>query len=112
MTTIPDLNLLVVGGRNFSKLSYLGKNTSRSNIKLYSCSNVDKHDHLFTYDLPSNEGGIVEQLSYIETMPNKNRLLVLYTHNGWLYFLRVKAFDSIELYSQIDIKDIGIQEIK
>lgn len=50
---IDKLALLVVGGKNFSKLAYLGKSTSRTNLKLYSCGKNDKHSHLFTYDIPN-----------------------------------------------------------
>jgi hypothetical protein len=46
----------MVGGKNFSKLSYLGKSTSRSNIKIYSCGKTGKRDHLFTYDIPNCNG--------------------------------------------------------
>jgi hypothetical protein len=53
---VEELNLLMVGGKNFSKLSYLGKSTSRSNIKVYSCGKFSKRDHLFTYDIPECNG--------------------------------------------------------
>lgn len=43
LAVIDELSLVAVGGKNFSKLSYFGKETSRSNIKLYSCSAGDKH---------------------------------------------------------------------
>jgi hypothetical protein len=46
----------MVGGKNFSKLSYLGKSTQRSNIKVYSCGKTGKRDHLFTYDIPNCNG--------------------------------------------------------
>ena len=34
---IEEMKLLAVGGKNFSKLSLFGKETSRSNIKIYNC---------------------------------------------------------------------------
>ncbi len=49
------MGLLAVGGKNFSKLSYFGKETSRSNIKIYTCGKVKQRNHLYTYDIPINE---------------------------------------------------------
>ena len=51
---IEEMKLLAVGGKNFSKLSLFGKETSRSNIKIYNCGKTDR-SHLFTYDIPINE---------------------------------------------------------
>jgi hypothetical protein len=91
--------LVSVGGKNFSKLSYFGKETSRSNIKLYSCSSSDKHDHLFTYDLPGNNVGNVMNSAYITVPPLGTKLLLVHTLNsesiGAFHFLRVKAFNKI-----------------
>ncbi len=53
---VEELNLLMVGGKNFSKLAYLGKSTQRSNLKVYSCGKLGKRDHLFTYDIPNCSG--------------------------------------------------------
>lgn len=36
LESIDDLGLVMVGGKNFSKLAYLGKSTSRTNIKVYT----------------------------------------------------------------------------
>jgi hypothetical protein len=48
------MGLLAVGGKNFSKLSFFGKETSRSNIKIYNCGKSQRN-HLFTYDIPIDE---------------------------------------------------------
>ena len=38
-----ELNLIVIGGQNFSKLAYLGKGTTRSTLKVYTCGSSSKH---------------------------------------------------------------------
>jgi len=96
-----------VGGKNFSKLAYFGKETSRSNIKLYSCSSSDKHEHLFTYDIPGENVGNVMNMAYITVPPLGVKLLLAHTLNaegiGAFHFLRVKAFNKVEVYGQIDL---------
>jgi hypothetical protein len=101
----------MVGGKNFSKLSYLGKSTSRSNIKIYSCGKHGKRDHLFTFDIPECNSENVVEMKYIVTKPNGTKLLLVLTSQSKLYFLRVKAFNHIEIYSWFNSFDIGIQEI-
>lgn len=85
----------MVGGKNFSKLSYLGKSTSRSNVKVYSCGLTGTKDHLFTYDLPNCNGDNVMEIKYVSTRPNGTKLLLVLTNLNKLFFLRVKAFDNI-----------------
>jgi hypothetical protein len=93
---------VAVGGKNFSKLSYFGKETSRSNIKLYSCSPSDKHDHLFTYDFPGANVGHVAHMAYITVPPLGTKLLLVHTLSADMrscfFFLRVKAFNKVEVY--------------
>jgi hypothetical protein len=99
------LSLIALGGKNFSKLSYFGKETSRSNLKLYSCTANDKHDHLFTYDFPGTNVGHVVSMAYITTPPLATKLLLVHTvapdARSTLFFLRVKAFNKIEVYGQL-----------
>lgn len=85
----------MVGGKNFSKLSYLGKSTSRSNIKVYSCGKHGKRDHLFTYDIPECNGENVMEMKYVSTKPNGTKLLLTLTSHNKLYFLRVRAYNLI-----------------
>lgn len=103
---------MAVGGKNFSKLSYFGKETSRSNIKLYSCSVADKHDHLFTYDIPGNKVGNVLNMAYVTAPPHNIKLLIVHTVNhenkSHFYFLRVLAFNKIEAFGQVDLEELGI----
>lgn len=98
---------MALGGKNFSKLSYFGKETSRSNLKLYSCSASDKHDHLFTYDFPASNVGHVASMAYITTPPLATKLLLVHTVApgavSTFFFLRVKAFNKIEVYGQVEI---------
>lgn len=112
IAVIDELGLVALGGKNFSKLSYFGKETSRSNIKLYSCISSDKHDHLFTYDIPGNNVGHVTNMAYITTPPNETKLLLVHTINAQskssFYFLRVKAFNKIEVYGEVELDDLGI----
>ncbi len=87
----------MVGGKNFSKLSYFGKETSRSNLKVYSCS---KRSHLFTYDIPINEPvGNVMEMKYVTTPPTGGKLLCAYTNYNdefkRLLFFRIRAFNTI-----------------
>ena len=102
----------MVGGKNFSKFSYFGKETSRSNLKLYSCSSADKHDHLYTYDIGEGNMGNVTSLAYITTPPHGTKLLLAHTMTveggSTLHFLRVKAFNKIEVYGMIDLDELGI----
>lgn len=91
----------MVGGKNFSKLSYLGKSTQRSNIKVYSCGKTGKRDHLFTYDIPECQGENVLILKYISTKPNGTKLLLAGTSQNKLFFFRVKGYNNIEIYSCI-----------
>lgn len=93
----------MVGGKNFSKLSYLGKSTSRSNIKVYSCGKVGKREHLFTYDIPDCHGENVIEMKYITTRPNGTKLLLVLTSHNRIYFLRVRAFDHFEVYSCTEV---------
>jgi hypothetical protein len=99
IAVIEELSLVALGGKNFSKFSYFGKETSRSNIKLYSCSSSDKHEHLFTYDIPGNNVGNVMNMAYVTTPPLGTKLLLVHTLNtenkSTFYFLRVKAFNKI-----------------
>lgn len=115
LAVIDELSLVTIGGKNFSKLSYFGKETSRSNIKLYSCSSSDKHDHLFTYDFPGNNVGNVSSLCYITVPPQNTKLLLAHTlstqGNSCIYFLRIKAFNKIEVYGQIDSDELGILKL-
>lgn len=90
---LDELNLLMVGGKNFSKLSYLGKSTSRTNVKVYSGGKTGKHDHLFTYDIPNCHGEIVVEMKSITTKPSGTKLLVLLTCSGLLTFLRIRSFN-------------------
>jgi hypothetical protein len=112
LSVIEELSLVAVGGRSFSKLSYFGKSTGRSNIKLYSCSSADKHDHLFTYDLPGDNVGNVLSMAYVSVPPHGIRLLLVHTlsnsSSSSLYFLRIKAFNKVEVYGQIDLDELGI----
>ena len=101
----------MVGGKNFSKLAYLGKSTQRSNIKVYSCGKHGKRDHLFTYDIPNCNGENVIELKHIATKPTGAKLLLALTSQHKLFFLRVRAFNHIEMYSCIEALEIGIQEI-
>jgi hypothetical protein len=111
LAVIEELSLVAVGGKNFSKLSYFGKETTRSNLKLYSCSSNDKHQHLFTYDMPGQSGNIVN-MAYISTPPHSTKLLLVHTlnasSNSSFYFLRVKAFNKIEVFGQMDLEELGI----
>lgn len=106
---------MAVGGKNFSKLAYFGKETSRSNIKLYSCSAADKHDHLFTYDIPGQNVGNIMNMAYINAPPHGTKLLLVHTLSGesmsTFYFFRVKAFNKIEIYGQIDLDELGILDL-
>ena len=103
---------MAVGGRSFSKLSYFGKSTARSNLKLYSCSSADKHDHLFTYDIPGENVGNVHSMAYASVPPHGIKLLIVHTMsqggNSTLHFLRVKAFNKVEVFGQIDLDELGI----
>lgn len=101
----------MVGGKNFSKLSYLGKSTSRTNVKVYSGGKTGKHDHLFTYDIPNCHGEIVVEMKYINTKPSGTKLLVILTCTGLLTFVRIRSFNEIQMYSQMKCHEIGIQEI-
>jgi hypothetical protein len=75
------MGLLAVGGKNFSKLSYFGKETSRSNIKIYNCGKLQQRNHLYTYDFPGNDNvGNVMDLKYITTAPSGAKLLMGYTN--------------------------------
>ena len=107
LAVIEELSLVALGGKNFSKLSYFGKETSRSNLKLYSCSASDKHDHLFTYDFPASNVGHVASMAYITTPPLATKLLLVHTVApgavSTFFFLRVKAFNKIEVYGQVEI---------
>jgi hypothetical protein len=115
LAVIEELSLVAVGGKNFSKLAYFGKETARSNLKLYSCSTADKHEHLFTYDLPGTNVGSVMNAAYITTPPHGTRLLLVHTlgpnNASCFHFLRVKAFNKIEVYSQIDLDELGILQL-
>lgn len=97
IAVIEELSLVAIGGKNFSKLSYFGKETSRSNIKLYSCSSEDKHDHLFTYDIPGVNVGNVANMIYFSAPPHNTKLLLVHTTNpeqSKFYFFRIKAFNK------------------
>jgi len=94
------MRLLAVGGKNFSKLSLFGKETSRSNIKIYSCGGKTQKNHLFTYDIPINEPvGNVCEMKYITTPPSGGKLLVTYTNYNdeifRLIFFRIRAYNNI-----------------
>ncbi len=106
---------MAIGGKNFSKLAYLGKGTSRSNIKFYSCSLNDKNDHLSTYDIPGVDVGNVMDLIYITSSPNSTKILLTYTmfnnSRQMIHFFRVKAFNQIEVYGQIEVLELGILRI-
>lgn len=108
---VEELNLLIVGGKNFSKLSYLGKSTSRSNLKVYSCGKTGKRDHLYTYDIPGCNKENVLELKHITTKPNGTKLLLMQTSGDKIYFLRVRAYNEIQVYSIIEVQEIGLQEI-
>ena len=95
LETIEELNLLIVGGKNFSKLSYLGKSTSRCNLKVYSCGKTGKRDHLYTYDIPHADGENVIELKYISTKPKGTKLLLMATSGNKIYFLRVRAYNEL-----------------
>lgn len=105
LAVIEELSLVAVGGKNFSKLSYFGKETSRSNLKLYSCTPADHHDHLFTYDFPANNVGHVVSMAYVTAPPLATRLLLVHTvapdTRSAFFFLRVKAFNKVEVYGQL-----------
>lgn len=105
LAIIDELSLIAIGGKNFSKFAYLGKETARSNIKLYSCN---QHEHLFTYDLIGTNVGHVLALHYIATPPNNTKLLLVHTSfnaaRHVLYFLRVKAFDKIEMFGHFAVE--------
>jgi hypothetical protein len=107
LAVIEELSLVALGGKNFSKLSYFGKETSRSNLKLYSCSASDKHDHLFTYDFPASNVGHVASMAYVTAPPLATKLLLVHTVApgavSTFFFLRVKAFNKIEVYGQVEI---------
>jgi hypothetical protein len=112
LAVIEELSLVALGGKNFSKLSYFGKETSRSNIKFYSCSSTDKHDHLFTYDIPGNNVGHVINMAYITVPPLGTKLLLIQTVNAQskssFFFLRIKAFNKIEVYGELELDELGI----
>lgn len=112
LAVIHELSLVAVGGKNFSKLAYFGKETTRTNIKMYSCSSGDKHEHLFTYDIPGHQVGNVVNMAYITTPPHSTKLLLVQTLNpssqSSFHFLRVKAFNKVEVYAQIDLSELGI----
>lgn len=105
LAVIEELSLVAIGGKNFSKLSYFGKETTRSNLKLYSCSASDKHDHLFTYDFPGTNVGHVASLAYVSAPPLNTKLLVAHTVSSEVrscfFFLRVKAFNKVEVYGEV-----------
>lgn len=82
----------MVGGKTFSKLSYLGKSTHRTNVKIFSGGKTGKHDHLFTYDVPNCGGDNVVELKYITTKPSGTKLLLILTDSGLLNFVRVRSF--------------------
>lgn len=112
---IEEMKLLAVGGKNFSKLSLFGKETSRSNIKIYNCGKSER-SHLFTYDIPINEPvGNVEEIKYITTPPSGAKLLAAYTnYNSEIFrliLLRVRAYNTIEVYGRVELNDVGIQAI-
>jgi hypothetical protein len=115
VSVIEELSLAAVGGKNFSKLSYFGKETSRSNIKLYSCSSSDKHEHLFTYDIPGNNVGNVMNMAYVSAPPHGTKILIVHTLNAegisTFHFLRVKAFNKVEVFGQIDLDELGILKL-
>lgn len=112
LAVIQELSLVAVGGKNFSKLAYFGKETTRTNIKLYSCSSNDKHEHLFTYDIPGEHIGNIVNMAYLTVPPHSTKLLLLQTLNpsshSTFHFLRVKAFNKVEVYGQIDLEELGI----
>ena len=108
---IDELGLLVVGGKTFSKLSYLGKSTSRTNFKIYSNGQSDKHSHLHTFEIPNCQSESVCELKHISTKPTNTKLLLTLTDHGKLFFFRVKAYNDIELYSRVETHEIGIQSI-
>ena len=93
LTSIEELALLVVGDKNFSKLSYLGKTTTRTNLKFYSNGKNDKHSHLFTYDIPDCQSESIVEMKYINTKPTNTKLLLALTDHGNMFFLRIKAYN-------------------
>ena len=50
-------------------------------------------------------------MKHITTKPNGTKLLTVLTHQNKLFFLRVRAFNHIEVFSCIETTEIGIQEI-
>ena len=90
LAVIEELSLVSVGGKNFSKLAYFGN-------RIWSSS--DKHEHLFTYDIPGDNVGNVMNMAYITVPPLGTKLLLVHTLNaesiGAFYFLRVKAFNKV-----------------
>jgi hypothetical protein len=63
---------------------------------------------LYTYDILANEVGHVVSLHYINTSPNSTKLLLTHTIfnnvKNYLHFLRVKAYNKIEVYGSIDVE--------
>jgi hypothetical protein len=108
---IEELELLIVGGRSLSKLCYLGKSTTRSSIKVYSCGRLTKREHLSTYHLPDCSGESVIEMKNIATKPHDTKLMLVATSQSVLLFLRVKAHDHIENYYKTSAAEIGIQKI-
>lgn len=80
-------------------------------MKIYSCGKTGKREHLFTYDIPKCEAENVLELKYISTKPKGTKLLLMLTSNNKLYFLRVRAYNDIQVFSIMDVQEIGFQEI-
>jgi hypothetical protein len=70
---------------------------------------------LSTYDIPGADVGNVMQLIYISSSPNSTKILLAYTmfnnSKQMIHFFRVKAFNKIEVYGQMEVHEIGIMRI-
>ena len=51
------------------------------------------------------------ELKYVSTRPKGTKLLLMLTSGAKLFFLRVRAFNELQVYSVMSILEIGIQEI-
>jgi hypothetical protein len=111
MEILEELNLLMVGGKNLSKLSYLGKTTNRTNIKVYSCQKETRGSHLSSYNIPDYTGESIVAMKSIATKPTNVQLLLVLTNQSVLYFLKVTAYNQIQNCYKVPSCEIGIQEI-
>jgi hypothetical protein len=59
------MDAVAVAGKNISKLSFLGKETSRCNLKLYG--EKRPHTYINNYEI-SQRGGVIGMVNYLESL--------------------------------------------